>query len=349
MVLSPRGGFGSLAATPRGWVPVETAAVAAAPGGPPGVAGETTAEPASGTTSFGPVAEPETPEMVEQAMSQAMSDGDRTDLERAPDDSLWSVAEQEAADEALRVPAGEASQTPEAGTDAEGIGDLVADGAVVAGPAVGEHAPDVTGGEPFDEDAPLASAGAAELAAGPDEEPAAPTPGGPAPLPPGFGGRIAGFARHVLRLIAIAVAGILILAALVGVGYVAGKLLVRPGETAATPVPSVVPTTPAASPLAPGETAPPGSGGAPATAAPSGPSASTAPAESAAPTARPNPKPTPTTIPTAKPRVYVVKSGDTLSAIAARFGVPLPVIARANKLTAPYIIYPGQRLVIPRS
>ena len=46
-------------------------------------------------------------------------------------------------------------------------------------------------------------------------------------------------------------------------------------------------------------------------------------------------------------RVYVVRRGDTLSGIAARFGVSLSALARANGIRNPSRIYVGQRLVIP--
>jgi len=42
--------------------------------------------------------------------------------------------------------------------------------------------------------------------------------------------------------------------------------------------------------------------------------------------------------------VYVVKAGDTLYAIARRFGLNMKVLARNNGLREPYTIYPGQRL-----
>jgi putative chitinase len=45
--------------------------------------------------------------------------------------------------------------------------------------------------------------------------------------------------------------------------------------------------------------------------------------------------------------VYVVRSGDTLSGIAYRFGVSTYAIARVNRLPNPNLIYAGQRLVIP--
>jgi LysM repeat protein len=44
---------------------------------------------------------------------------------------------------------------------------------------------------------------------------------------------------------------------------------------------------------------------------------------------------------------YVIKSGDTLSGIAARHGVRLADILSANRLKVTATIYPGQKLVIP--
>ncbi|MCC6830919.1 MAG: LysM peptidoglycan-binding domain-containing protein [Thermoleophilia bacterium] len=46
-------------------------------------------------------------------------------------------------------------------------------------------------------------------------------------------------------------------------------------------------------------------------------------------------------------RTYTVKSGDTLSAIGARFGVSWQEIARVNRIPNPDLIYPGQTFVIP--
>jgi LysM repeat protein len=45
--------------------------------------------------------------------------------------------------------------------------------------------------------------------------------------------------------------------------------------------------------------------------------------------------------------IYVVRWGDTLSAIARRFGVSAWAIAEANRITNLNRIYAGQRLVIP--
>jgi len=47
-----------------------------------------------------------------------------------------------------------------------------------------------------------------------------------------------------------------------------------------------------------------------------------------------------------KERVYVVKEGDNLSAIAERFNVPLPALIIWNRLEQNKHIYPGNRLVI---
>ena len=44
---------------------------------------------------------------------------------------------------------------------------------------------------------------------------------------------------------------------------------------------------------------------------------------------------------------YVVQKGDTLSAIGGKLGVDWREIAQLNKISSPYTIYPGQRLVLP--
>ena len=45
---------------------------------------------------------------------------------------------------------------------------------------------------------------------------------------------------------------------------------------------------------------------------------------------------------------YVVRTGDTLSSIAARNGRMLSTLARANGIAAPFLIRVGQRLTIPK-
>lgn len=47
------------------------------------------------------------------------------------------------------------------------------------------------------------------------------------------------------------------------------------------------------------------------------------------------------------PRVYIVQPGDTLSAIAWRFGTTVWAIVQANGIWNPNLIYVGQRLIIP--
>lgn len=97
----------------------------------------------------------------------------------------------------------------------------------------------------------------------------------------------------------------------------------------------------------------PATGGAPVTADPG--MASVAPSSthrSATPTASPAATPVPTAVPAtptadARPRVYVVKSGDTLLAIADDFGVALADLVRANDIKDPNFIVAGQRLEIP--
>ncbi|HAJ37362.1 MAG TPA: hypothetical protein DCL15_16960 [Chloroflexi bacterium] len=47
--------------------------------------------------------------------------------------------------------------------------------------------------------------------------------------------------------------------------------------------------------------------------------------------------------------VYVVQAGDSLLAIAGRYGVSMQAIMDANNLTNPDFVFSGQRLVIPRA
>lgn len=54
-----------------------------------------------------------------------------------------------------------------------------------------------------------------------------------------------------------------------------------------------------------------------------------------------------TAAPVADQTVYVVRTGDTLGRIAARFGVSVSALAKANGIANPNRIYIGQRLVIP--
>ncbi|MCZ7572736.1 MAG: LysM peptidoglycan-binding domain-containing protein [Ardenticatenaceae bacterium] len=48
-----------------------------------------------------------------------------------------------------------------------------------------------------------------------------------------------------------------------------------------------------------------------------------------------------------QPFIYIVRRGDTLSAIARRFGTTVAAIVAANRIPNPNLIYVGQRLLIP--
>jgi nucleoid-associated protein YgaU len=65
------------------------------------------------------------------------------------------------------------------------------------------------------------------------------------------------------------------------------------------------------------------------------------------PTPEPTPAPTPEPTPEPTPVTYVVAAGDTLLAIARRFGVSVEALSEANGITDPNLIRVGQRLVIP--
>ena len=77
-----------------------------------------------------------------------------------------------------------------------------------------------------------------------------------------------------------------------------------------------------------------------------GPPAS-APVAPAAPGPGPSSGPAPAPAPAPQYTYYTVRAGDTLMAIAWRFGVSQTSIMRANNLSNPNFVYVGQRLVIP--
>ena len=78
--------------------------------------------------------------------------------------------------------------------------------------------------------------------------------------------------------------------------------------------------------------------------------------ETASPTISPLPTlvPTQVVVVTATPTAvrgtttYVVKAGDTLSAIAAQFGTTVEAIVKANDIKDPDFLSEGQELIIPR-
>ncbi len=79
--------------------------------------------------------------------------------------------------------------------------------------------------------------------------------------------------------------------------------------------------------------------------------AAAAAAQEAAAAAPPAPsvaKPAAKPVAAKKPhRTHTVKSGDTLSAIGAHYGVSWQKIAQVNKIKNPDLIYPGQKFIIP--
>ena len=81
--------------------------------------------------------------------------------------------------------------------------------------------------------------------------------------------------------------------------------------------------------------------------------ATTRPAAGASPTVAPSPtlvptkdKPTPTPAGQAA-KTYKVRSGDTMSGIAAKFGITVKALAKANKIADPSKIHVGQVLKLP--
>jgi len=77
------------------------------------------------------------------------------------------------------------------------------------------------------------------------------------------------------------------------------------------------------------------------------PTSTATPGPSPSPTAAPSPTGTPGPTPQPTYRTYRVKSGDTLSAIASRFGTTVRVISNLNGIDDPSRLQVGQVLLIP--
>jgi LysM repeat protein len=77
--------------------------------------------------------------------------------------------------------------------------------------------------------------------------------------------------------------------------------------------------------------------------------ATTAPSAAPVATVPPTvaPAPSPSAAPAGKQQRYVVQDGDTISGIAAQFGVTVQQIIDANSLQNPDLIVQGQELIIP--
>ena len=121
-------------------------------------------------------------------------------------------------------------------------------------------------------------------------------------------------------------------AAIGGAGALAGL------SGAETPSPSASPTPAATPSIVPAPSLPP----TPLPTVAPTPTPVVTPAPTPAPLATPTPAPTPVPV-----RIYVVQQGDTLSAIAATFGVGVQSIVQANNLASADDIVIGQRLIIP--
>ena len=67
----------------------------------------------------------------------------------------------------------------------------------------------------------------------------------------------------------------------------------------------------------------------------------------AAPTLTPIPTEGPPASPTPTPVVHLVRAGESLTLIAAQYGVTVEAIVQANQLSDPNSIYAGQQLIIP--
>ncbi len=63
----------------------------------------------------------------------------------------------------------------------------------------------------------------------------------------------------------------------------------------------------------------------------------------------PAPEPEPVPVPAKDDIEYIVKPGDWLSKIGMAYGVDWKMLAEYNNLSNPNLIYPGQKIMIPRN
>jgi LysM repeat protein len=191
---------------------------------------------------------------------------------------------------------------------------------------------------------------AGEGAAGVDATDLADAGPAPAPLEPTGAALPGGRGRRAGRVTAYAVRGLVILgvvvaalAVVVGIGYVTGAVPIRLGAAVATSAPTAAPSPPAPTPQAASPTAAPTLAATPGITPAPNPSLTPAPT----PEAFLTPAPSPSTAALPTPRVYVVRFGDTLISIAAKFGVTVRAIEKLNAIKDPGIIQVGQRIEIP--
>ena len=170
-----------------------------------------------------------------------------------------------------------------------------------------------------------------------------------------------------LRLLGAGIAVLLLIGCLIGSGISAWVLLLRDlGEATPVPTTEVVvglvdtftprPATPTYTPTftpTPSRTPTPTVTPTPTDTSPPTPTATyeptVPPSPASLPAATASRSPTPVAIATslASGQTYVVKQGETLSEIAARFGLTVEELAQANGITNPALIRAGQVLIIP--
>jgi nucleoid-associated protein YgaU len=135
------------------------------------------------------------------------------------------------------------------------------------------------------------------------------------------------------RLARIAIVGIALIATvLVGLLLGAGLAAQLTGRAAPTPAPTVASMASMALPTpSPTRTSTP----------------TPTPSRSPSPSPSPSASPTTSPSPTIGPIIHVVERGETLTSIAAEYGVTVEALKKANDIEDPNLIFVGQELVIP--